>query len=551
MALSRRLASRLLARGATESPVGETRASARQAPAGSAPGPAPSSPDLSRRQALAGLALAALIILLSHAPALPSYFVSDDFDWLNAGFEAYDRPLSLLTPLEGFYRPLARLLFFLVWNVAGPEPWPYHLAIVFIHLVNFALVYRLGAKLGGSRAQGLAAAVLWGATSRISDVTLGLTPVFDALLLVTLLALVLALPAAGTPLTGRRVAALVLLEFPAALAKETWIVAPALLFALVFLFHRDSLARMARNLALLAVVPVVYFLALSWLHPTFQWSYYRWTPAALLHPLENIAGWLGFDRRETGLAGPAIGAVFLALVLWALFRSRFRLGLAGAAWFVLLSLPTMAVPVQPNRYLYAPSVGLAWLAVPLAAAGYEILARRSARWARAGAVAALAGYAALHAAWLQVEIADVRLLGLAHREVVREYEAVRPAIDPAGVVVFVERSSVNRLERLLPMFQGPPRYLFVRGRDPARMVDFPSLVNFAGDPRRNRFVAATAGDVVAAYDAGHAQLLWHGDEGFFLDPSSLPALAERIRAEGRLPEGFQAGRFAGFGGAAH
>ncbi len=110
--------------------------------------------------AAAQAALAAAVALALFLPAVRFPFVSDDLflivqnPWIR-GVEhlgsAFTSGLWAFPSDERFgtnyYRPFAHLAFTLLYALAGPAPWAYHLLNVVLHAINAALVVLLGRQL--------------------------------------------------------------------------------------------------------------------------------------------------------------------------------------------------------------------------------------------------------------------------------------------------------------------------------------------------------------------------------------------------------------------
>ncbi len=76
---------------------------------------------------------------------LTNYFVSDDFIWLlHAKRDTfYDFSRYLIDSQGFFYRPFTKMYFFWMWRWFSVDPYPYHVASVFLHGINAILVYVL------------------------------------------------------------------------------------------------------------------------------------------------------------------------------------------------------------------------------------------------------------------------------------------------------------------------------------------------------------------------------------------------------------------------
>lgn len=119
---------------------------------------------------MAAVVLTAAVVLLYH-PALRGSFVYFD------SFEIEGNPsvtspalwlqnftYSARTALAGrghYYRPFYFLSYWLVYRIAGPQPFAFHLFQVFLFAVTAWLLFRLGRELLGDETAALAGALLW------------------------------------------------------------------------------------------------------------------------------------------------------------------------------------------------------------------------------------------------------------------------------------------------------------------------------------------------------------------------------------------------------
>jgi hypothetical protein len=76
---------------------------------------------------------------------LSNYFVGDDFTWLRWAFAgSKSELLAYFTQAKGFfYRPLAKIYFFVVSPIFGIKPQGYHLVDIILHLGNGVAAYLL------------------------------------------------------------------------------------------------------------------------------------------------------------------------------------------------------------------------------------------------------------------------------------------------------------------------------------------------------------------------------------------------------------------------
>ena len=105
---------------------------------------------LSRLQSDKGLLLLIVpVFLLSFMlfqlyPTFDSYFMADDFSWLDfVNSYGYASDIVLQPSPGGWTTPLSNLVFWGLFKAFGPNPQGYYAANALLHLFNSLLVYRL------------------------------------------------------------------------------------------------------------------------------------------------------------------------------------------------------------------------------------------------------------------------------------------------------------------------------------------------------------------------------------------------------------------------
>src|SRR5437763_693393 len=111
-----------------------------------------------------------LLCLILYWPCVTAWFRGDDFAWLGAGIyirNFHDFLVAVFGPqAQGTIRPLSERVFFMLgFHLFGLDALPFHIAVFATQFANLALTASIGARLTGSRAAGLCAAVLWLANS--------------------------------------------------------------------------------------------------------------------------------------------------------------------------------------------------------------------------------------------------------------------------------------------------------------------------------------------------------------------------------------------------
>ncbi len=117
-----------------------------------------------RRAAWFLIAPAVCLILFWRAPG--TWFLNDDFAWLGMPLEVHSVRdffhVLFIPKAQGTIRVLSERLFFLTFSsVFGLHALPYRLWVLATWFGDLTLANLIGARLTGSRAAGLMAALLW------------------------------------------------------------------------------------------------------------------------------------------------------------------------------------------------------------------------------------------------------------------------------------------------------------------------------------------------------------------------------------------------------
>jgi hypothetical protein len=340
--------------------------------------------------------------LILYWPALTAWFRADDFAWLGAGL--YDRNLhdvlvSLFGPkAQGTIRPLSERAFFMLgFQLFGLDALPFRIVVFATHCANLVLAVEIGARLTGSRAAGLCAAILW-LVNASNILPLGWTCVYNQVLcgffLLTAFYCLMRYVETGARgyLAGQWAA--FLLGFG---ALELNLVYPAVAAAYTLLCAR----RYWRGTLPMFAVSAAYLVAHQAAAPTPRSGdyamhftgamlrtlgrYWTWSvgPTFLYTP-PALPGWL----LPAGVA--LVSAGLIAFAIW-----KLKAGGRGAAfclaWFTLLLVPVLPLrDHQTEYYVFLPVLGLCWLG------GWGIIeAWRLGASTRAVAVALAGTYAAM------------------------------------------------------------------------------------------------------------------------------------------------------------
>jgi hypothetical protein len=317
------------------------------------------------------------------------WFRTDDFAWLGLRLEVHG-PASLLRALfvpeaQGTVRVLSERLFFLVFSsIFGMHAAPFRWFALGTWFLALALAGAVGARITGSRAAGIAAAVLW-TTSFGVAVPLMWSSAYNQILCAFLLlaALYARVRFLESGENKWRVA-----EWVAYLAGFGALEV-TVMYPLAALLYTWCVARKRDRGAWALLLPAAIFGAIHWLAiarpagEAYRVAVDGRMAATLLAYLRNAFGPDGFPVRW------AIFASLLAFLVCRLLSRDLR-ALFPVAWFVLFIAPMLPLP---NHILYyeltIPLIGMAWLGGWAVECGF-----RAGGFARALAIGLAAAFAA-------------------------------------------------------------------------------------------------------------------------------------------------------------
>ena len=337
-------------------------------------------------------ALPLLLAAVVHRRALGAFFGTDDFVRL-------EEAVGILPSTPTLWRLVSEVLYLkLMLRLFGPEPLPFHIVSLTLHLVNTVFVFRLGRKAGLSAGAACLAASVFGAFPLSYSVLLSAVNINDIMALTFVFLALLALEVSTPARIGLAVASFVI----ALLSKEAVLFVP---FAAVLLpLPGERIAGTARRLMPLLVAGVVF----AALYLTFRThglgtggpAYAAGFGIPLFFNLMTYAHWCvdlvrtvpdahgGIDVAAWRVGIWPLAAFVLAAALPSLRRGAI---LFGCAWWLLALAPVLPLLAHTyGHYLYVPIAGFAIAGaatVESALAGIAWLVKRRSRGpaARAGA----------------------------------------------------------------------------------------------------------------------------------------------------------------------
>jgi len=382
---------------------------ARAEKATSAPPPAPKSGAFRRKRDT--LLLVAGLLACATLPYLGILFngfvYDDDFQILqNPYIRSFQHLKRIFTAnvwafegptISNYYRPMMSLGYLLCYKIFGLRPYGFHLVSLLLHALVVCLVFVLAERLTGDRRCAFVAGAIFALHPIHTESVAWIAAVTDVELtffyLITF-GLYLTLARPGGRLSGRRLAMMAAMFILALLSKEQAMTLPALATVYEHFYREDhSETSTPQKLARYGVLWLVgagylllraHFLGklvpIKRLGQVSPWQIvlsalalvgqYVWK---LVWPVQLCASYI-FHPSTSPFDFPVLAGLAVLLALAALFgvcwRSRernVRVASFAILWFLATLAPVlnarwMGENVFTERYLYLPSVGVAWLA---------------------------------------------------------------------------------------------------------------------------------------------------------------------------------------------
>ena len=400
--------------------------------------------------------LALLLAAWVHRRALGAFFSTDDFVRL-------EEAVGLLPAIPTLWRLLSEVLYVrAMLGLFGPEPLPFHVVSLALHLANTVFAFRIGRRAGLSAAGSCLASSVFGAFPLFYTVLLSAVNINDIMALTMVFLSLLALEKRGPARIAIAVGCFTL----AFLSKEALLFVP--LSLLLLPASGERLAGAARRLAPLLVAGVAFaglylafrghgigtggeaYAAGIGAHVVHNLMTYAWWSVDLVRPVPDAQGLFDPDAWRVGvwpLAGLALAA--------ALSRGRRKAIVFGCAWWLLALAPVLPLMTHTyGHYLYAPMVGFAIAgagaieALALGAAGLASRARRghTARGSGARSLGSLAWRAAVPAVLIATAIGyALRSDLLIERRVTARLGRTELALDPFTRKMEVARRAITTM----------------------------------------------------------------------------------------------------------
>jgi hypothetical protein len=204
--------------------------------------PAPGSRSISWRTFTCAL-ITLIYFVYFNRHNLGVQFASDDFMNIYGTWQhSFWRNLyDMISPWRGAYRPMAACFYLPLLRCFGLNPYPFHVALLALHLVNLGLLYRLARRIGTERIPAWIATLVVSYHVGLSWLYYNTAYIYDILAFTFFLASFLVYARArerGTAWRWRDFAAVLAFYLAALDSKEMAVTLPAILLAYEWFFRR-------------------------------------------------------------------------------------------------------------------------------------------------------------------------------------------------------------------------------------------------------------------------------------------------------------------------
>jgi len=302
--------------------------------------------------------------------AIKTWFVADDFAWLNhamefSNFREFLR--AVFVPMaQGTIRPWSDRLFFIVlYRLFGLDALPFHILAMVTQCANILLLLSIVRRLTGSRLAGFAAALFW-IFNPSQPLALAWSSAYNqplcALFILSAFHFLLRYLETGQPRYWVLQWTVFLLGFG---ALELNVVYPALAAAYTFLCARKYF----RRALLLGVPSILYAIVHRAVAPPATGLYGMHFGAPMLQALNTYWQWALGPTSLSSLiplepwllvsATVLLSVGILGTIAWRVWKGE-RLPIFFLAWFLLLIAPVLPLSEHLSEYYpFLPTIGLA------------------------------------------------------------------------------------------------------------------------------------------------------------------------------------------------
>ncbi len=267
-----------------------------------------------------------------------------------------------------YYRPILRITFIIENQIAGTEPYIYHLSNVLFHAVGSMLVFLLLIRLGYEKLPSLVMGLLFAAHPVLTPAATWISGRNDSLITIFMLLSFIYLIKYLDERKGKTTFYLIIHFFLLSISlftKETAVIFPFVSIAYIYLFRKESLFEQKK-----------YRLYAGWVILMIFWYIMRHIAIGGFESPDEVGFSPFFDKfpvifsllskmivpyrlaplSDINTISVIIGIIAFAAILYFTFSSKKidrRIVLFGGVWYVLFLLPSLAVRLFDDFFDYA------------------------------------------------------------------------------------------------------------------------------------------------------------------------------------------------------
>ncbi|MCG6948306.1 MAG: hypothetical protein LJE93_05250 [Acidobacteria bacterium] len=474
------------------------------------------------------IACIAAAIALLHGPSIPMALTGDSYQLIQLAHRAAHEPEYLLADLDQFFRPSATWLLVadrVVWG--GYDPAGYRVTSLLLHLVTCVLLWLVGRRFSLGWVSASLVSLIWCTSPFLSESVFLVACRYQSLLLAPWLILILAWPRADEGWNSSRTLTVIGMIFLAAAAKETWVVTPGLVLALEL--ERNKTFREALRAAAAVGAAVVVYLAVYAVTFGSGKPYLESGPHILARIPSQLAAFFFLEEPtpfEVVMSWQGVTAfVITAGIAACCFRWRLSGTWVALALLTLPTLPTIAVPFMPVRYLAIPYAGFLLL-IALWVGGVGVQLPRMRRAVQAGALLVAVIVMTAGVSIVRADLQDYRRIAGAHQVLLDEAAAVAPAVASGAPVAVVRDEQAQPLLEILREPAGFAKLPYTRHEDPYGLIDTAALFDWVMSDEHTRVELVPDWRESCADVPG--RVLVH-TRGGFVDTGAAPDLAAEAK----------------------
>ncbi len=470
----------------------------------------------------------AVAIALLHGPSISMVLTGDSYQLIQLAHRAAHEPAYLFADLDQFFRPSATWLLVadrMVWG--GYDHTGYRVTSLLLHLVTCVLLWLVCRRSSLDWLSASLVSLIWCTSPFLSESVFLVACRYQSLLLAPWLILILAWPRVGQGWNGVRILAAVAMIVLAAAAKETWVVTPGLVLALEL--ERNKTFREALRATVTVGVAVLAYLTVYALAFGSGKPYLESGPHILARIPSQLAAFFFLEEPtpfEVVMSWQGVMAfVVTAGIAACCFKWRSNGTWVALALLVLPTLPTIAVPFMPVRYLAIPYAGFLLL-VAVWVRGVGVQFPRMRRGVQAGALLVAVMVMTAGVSIVRGDLQDYRRIADAHQVLLDEATIVASTVASGTPVAVVRDERAQPLLEILREPAGFAKLPYTRHEDPYGLIDTAALFDWVISNEHTRVELVP--DWRESCAGAPGRVLVH-TRGGFVDKGAVPDLAADAR----------------------